>query len=79
MPALPTIWSSRSTPRRYARRFGASRKVANGVSRLLDAMQHGQRRGGDAVWALLNLELWYRTFIDNDGVQTLPERLPRAA
>ncbi len=29
-------------------------------------------RGGDAIWALLNLELWYRTFIDGDGVQTLP-------
>ena len=29
--------------------------------------------GGDAIWALLNLELWYRTFIDGDGVQTLPE------
>ncbi len=26
----------------------------------------------DAVWALLNLELWYRTFIDGEGVQTLP-------
>ena len=26
----------------------------------------------DALWALLNLELWYRTFIDGDGVQTLP-------
>ena len=30
----------------------------------------------DAIWALLNLELWYRTFIDGDGVQTLP--LPAA-
>jgi hypothetical protein len=24
------------------------------------------------VWSLLNVELWYRTFIDGDGVQTLP-------
>jgi asparagine synthase (glutamine-hydrolysing) len=31
----------------------------------------------DAVWALFNLELWYRTFIDGDGVQTLAA--PRAA
>jgi asparagine synthase (glutamine-hydrolysing) len=31
----------------------------------------------DAVWALLNLELWYRTFIDGDGIQTLP--MPLAA
>jgi asparagine synthase (glutamine-hydrolysing) len=26
----------------------------------------------DAVWGLLNLELWYRTFIDGAGIQTLP-------
>jgi asparagine synthase (glutamine-hydrolysing) len=26
----------------------------------------------DAAWQLLNLELWYRTFIDGGGVQTLP-------
>ena len=31
----------------------------------------------DAVWQLFNLELWYRTFIDGDGVQTLP--MPTAA
>jgi asparagine synthase (glutamine-hydrolysing) len=43
------------------------------VSRLLDDHRHGRCAGGDAVWALLNLELWYRTFIDGDGVQTLPE------
>ena len=30
----------------------------------------------DAVWALFTLELWYRTFIDGDGIQTLP--LPHA-
>ena len=28
---------------------------------------------GDRIWSLLNLELWYRTFIDKEGVQTLPE------
>jgi len=42
------------------------------VARLLDAHRAGTRRGGDAIWALLNLELWFRTFIDGDGVQTLP-------
>jgi len=26
----------------------------------------------DALWGLLNLEIWYRTFIDGQGVQTLP-------
>jgi len=44
---------------------------ATAVERLLDAHAAGARRGGDIVWALLNLELWYRTFIDGDGVQTL--------
>jgi asparagine synthase (glutamine-hydrolysing) len=43
-----------------------------GIERLLDDHRTGIRRGGDAIWALLNLELWYRTFIDGDGVQTLP-------
>ena len=43
------------------------------VERLLDAHRSGLRGGGDAIWALLNLELWFRTFIDGEGIQTLPE------
>ena len=42
------------------------------VERLLDEHRAGRRDAGDAIWALLNLELWYRTFIDGDGIQTLP-------
>ena len=42
------------------------------VEALLDGHRDGARTGGDAIWALVNLELWYRTFIDGDGVQTLP-------
>jgi asparagine synthase (glutamine-hydrolysing) len=42
------------------------------ASRLLEDHRRGRCAGGDVVWALLNLELWYRTFIDGDGVQTLP-------
>jgi asparagine synthase (glutamine-hydrolysing) len=42
------------------------------LEELLADHRAGRRRGGDALWALLNLELWYRTFIDRDGVQTLP-------
>jgi asparagine synthase (glutamine-hydrolysing) len=42
------------------------------VARLLDAHREGRCAGGDALWALLNLELWFRTFIDGEGVQTLP-------
>ena len=36
-------------------------------------IERGAAEGGDAIWSLLNLELWYRTFIDGDGVQTLPD------
>ena len=32
----------------------------------------GRTEGGDRIWSLMNLELWHRTFIDGDGVQTLP-------
>jgi asparagine synthase (glutamine-hydrolysing) len=39
---------------------------------LLRDHHDGRRNGGDAIWALLNLELWYRTFIDGAGTQTLP-------
>jgi asparagine synthase (glutamine-hydrolysing) len=39
---------------------------------LLRDHRDGRRNGGDAIWALLNLELWYRTFIDRAGTQTLP-------
>ena len=42
------------------------------VGALLDGHAGGQRAGGDAIWALINLELWYRTFIDRGGIQTLP-------
>jgi asparagine synthase (glutamine-hydrolysing) len=41
------------------------------VAGLLEAHQRGRRAGGDALWALLNLEIWFRTFIDGEGVQTL--------
>jgi hypothetical protein len=43
-----------------------------GVERLITAHQSGAADGADAIWSLLNLELWYRTFIDGDGVQVLP-------
>ena len=75
---------ARRRPRRAARSPHARarhRLDAGGERRrgCLDAHRAGRRRtdGGDAVWSLLNLELWYRTFIDGDGVQTLAA--PRAA
>ena len=43
------------------------------VSRLLHEHRDGTINGGDAIWALMNLELWHRTFIDGDGIQTLSD------
>src|SRR5262245_10333260 len=43
------------------------------VDRLLRDHADGRTQGGDRIWSLLNLELWYRTFIDNEGIQTLPD------
>jgi asparagine synthase (glutamine-hydrolysing) len=47
------------------------------VDLLLRDHAAGVTDGGDRLWSLLNLELWYRTFIDKQGVQTLSE--PSAA
>jgi len=44
------------------------------AERLIAAHASGAQEGGDAIWGLMNLELWYRTHIDGDGVQTLPGR-----
>jgi asparagine synthase (glutamine-hydrolysing) len=43
------------------------------VERLLTDHAAGRIDGGDRIWSLLNLELWHRTFIDKDGIQTLSE------
>ena len=42
------------------------------VDRLLADHAASRTVGGDRLWTLLNLELWHRTFIDKEGVQTLP-------
>jgi asparagine synthase (glutamine-hydrolysing) len=41
------------------------------VDRLIRDHANGTIDGGDRIWSLLNLELWYRTFIDKGGIQTL--------
>ena len=41
------------------------------VSALIESHASGAADAGDALWSLLNLELWYRTFIDGEGIQTL--------
>jgi asparagine synthase (glutamine-hydrolysing) len=42
------------------------------VDALLRDHAAGRTEGGDRIWSLLNLELWHRTFIDQEGIQTLP-------
>jgi len=54
---------------RRARERGLTDPAA--IAALIDAHAVGAMDGSDALWSLLNLELWYRTFIDGDGVQTL--------
>ena len=44
------------------------------VERLLRDHAAGHPGCGEIIWSLFNLELWHRTFIDNQGVQTLPAR-----
>jgi asparagine synthase (glutamine-hydrolysing) len=41
------------------------------VERLIAAHVDGTMNGADAIWSLLNLELWYRTHIDGEGIQTI--------
>ena len=53
-----------------ARQRGVTDPVA--VSALIEAHASGAADAGDALWSLLNLELWYRTFIDGEGIQVLP-------
>jgi asparagine synthase (glutamine-hydrolysing) len=43
-----------------------------GTAALLRDHAAGRTDGWDRIWMLLNLELWFRTFIDGDGIQTLP-------
>jgi asparagine synthase (glutamine-hydrolysing) len=38
---------------------------------LLRDHRAGRTDGWDRIWMLLNLELWFRTFIDGGGIQTL--------
>jgi asparagine synthase (glutamine-hydrolysing) len=59
---------------RRARERGILEPAA--VERLIADHSAGRVQGGDHLWSLLNLELWFRTFIDGDGVQTLGAPTP---
>jgi asparagine synthase (glutamine-hydrolysing) len=52
-----------------------------GVEQLLRDHASGRVNGTDRIWSLLNLELWFRTFIDKQGVQSLtaPQTVPADA
>ena len=53
------------------------------ADRLITDHATGAHEGGDAIWSLMNLELWYRTYIDGLGTQILDvtpsTRLARSA
>ena len=49
------------------------------VDQLLRDHAAGRTEGGDRIWTLMNMELWYRTFVDSGGIQTLPEPTAAAA
>jgi asparagine synthase (glutamine-hydrolysing) len=53
--------------------------AARPVEQLLAESARGVHGSAEVVWSLVNLELWYRTFIDGEGVQTLPVPVPAAA
>ena len=55
-------------------RHHRSRAPSNGCS---PTTRPGADRRRRRIWSLLNLELWYRTFIDGEGMQTLPGNLRR--
>jgi len=44
---------------------------AGAVARLIDAHERGTADAADALWGLLNLELWYRSCIDRTGIPAL--------
>jgi asparagine synthase (glutamine-hydrolysing) len=47
--------------------------VPSAIEQMFQALTSDARAPhADAIWTLFNLELWYRTFIDGHGVQTLP-------
>jgi asparagine synthase (glutamine-hydrolysing) len=54
-----------------------ARGLTNGtaVERLIADHAAGRVDAWDAIWTLINLELWHRTFIDGAGVQVLPSTL----
>jgi hypothetical protein len=41
------------------------------VTRVLDDHRAGRADHADTLWGLLNLELWYRTWVDGGGIQQL--------
>ena len=61
---LDTLLDSRSLQRGYFKR--------EAISRVLQEHLEGKEDHSPRVWALLNLELWHRMFIDGDGAAAGP-------
>ena len=38
------------------------------VKKILDDQSQYKSNSGDKIWALLNLELWHRIFIDKENI-----------
>ena len=69
---MRTEWSSIARDVLLDRRTRERGIIAPAAAeKLIDAHRAGATDGGDALWALLNLELWYRTCVDGDGAQVL--------
>ncbi|HXH07675.1 MAG TPA: asparagine synthase (glutamine-hydrolyzing) [Vicinamibacterales bacterium] len=49
------------------------------VAALLDRHRRGAPGGAEAIWMLLNLELWCRIFVDGSAPEPLPAPAPAAA
>ncbi len=47
------------------------------IEALLGEHAGGRIDAADQIWSLLNLELWFRTFVDRQGIQQLPSLGPR--
>jgi asparagine synthase (glutamine-hydrolysing) len=60
-----------------ARQRGVTDPAA--VRALLDRHRRGAPGCADALWMLLNLELWFRIFVDGSAPEPLPSAAPAAA
>jgi hypothetical protein len=51
----------------------------NAISRMADAHLRGEQKHDQRLWALVNLEIWQRIFLDGEGVDAVAATPRRAA